>query len=768
MNFYFLKYNNYYNRVVKKEDEIENYIPYLVADITQGVINFTVGDGVNTKCILNSYMTANFKGNPDYVVITDSNQNILHRWFVMEAEETRNGQFICQLKRDVVADNFDAIVNSPCYIQKATIPDSNDLIFNSEGINFNQIKVSETLLMDSTKTPWVVGYIASDVTEATGSIANSESYDYVLSSTSHSAWTYSSYNSPSNAVRAIPSEFKLRTFFTDLVLQTARLRSLNSYNTQGRDITDFGATTIGKGYSLYSGEFGTIRDNFIENEWYDIDSIIEHLKTKFNYSEYARANDLIKYNNKRIAFSDGTYLVKVRSINYNVTGTITREDGMVFENDLKPIADGIINNLLQRSISGTNPYFDATLSGVAYYVSMEKISEATAITWHISEVRNKLKDAPYDMFCMPLNPITFGAIPGGDSYVQTEGLALQIANSMPLILGSQLYDIQILPYCPIIKVTTGADNTISTIGLQEHIDFEYIENEENDPIGIILFAQESSFSVNIPNRIDVNNYKVENECDMYRLCSPNYSGVFEFNVAKNGGVKYFEANCTYIPFNPYIQINPNWGRLYGKDYNDNRGLICGGEFSLPIVNDAWKQYQLNNKNYEKSFNRNIQSMELSNKFADIKGVIGASMGLPQLGSVGGAITESIAIADLAMAHTLRKESINLQKDQFNFNLQNIQALPNTLGRTTSFTINNKYFPFLEKYSCSDIERQAFINKIKYEGMTVGTIGTIAEYLGENNTFIKGQMIRIEGDEYFEENHTSEEIANRIAQGVYFG
>lgn len=768
MNFYFLKYNNYYNRVVKKEDEIENYIPYLVADITQGVINFTVGDGVNTKCILNSYMTANFKGNPDYVVITDSNQNILHRWFVMEAEETRNGQFICQLKRDVVADNFDAIVNSPCYIQKATIPDSNDLIFNSEGINFNQIKVSETLLMDSTKTPWVVGYIASDVTEATGSIANSESYDYVLSSTSHSAWTYSSYNSPSNAVRAIPSEFKLRTFFTDLVLQTARLRSLNSYNTQGRDITDFGATIIGKGYSLYSGEFGTIRDNFIENEWYDIDSIIEHLKTKFNYSEYARANDLIKYNNKRIAFSDGTYLVKVRSINYNVTGTITREDGMVFENDLKPIADGIINNLLQRSISGTNPYFDATLSGVAYYVSMEKISEATAITWHISEVRNKLKDAPYDMFCMPLNPITFGAIPGGDSYVQTEGLALQIANSMPLILGSQLYDIQILPYCPIIKVTTGADNTISTIGLQEHIDFEYIENEENDPIGIILFAQESSFSVNIPNRIDVNNYKVENECDMYRLCSPNYSGVFEFNVAKNGGVKYFEANCTYIPFNPYIQINPNWGRLYGKDYNDNRGLICGGEFSLPIVNDAWKQYQLNNKNYEKSFNRNIQSMELSNKFADIKGVIGASMGLPQLGSVGGAITESIAIADLAMAHTLRKESINLQKDQFNFNLQNIQALPNTLGRTTSFTINNKYFPFLEKYSCSDIERQAFINKIKYEGMTVGTIGTIAEYLGENNTFIKGQMIRIEGDEYFEENHTSEEIANRIAQGVYFG
>ena len=53
----------------------------------------------------------------------------------------------------------------------------------------------------------------------------------------------------------------------------------------------------------------------------------------------------------------------------------------------------------------------------------------------------------------------------------------------------------------------------------------------------------------------------------------------------------------------------------------------------------------------------------------------------------------------------------------------------------------------------------------YDGMTVGAIGTIEDYLNPNGTtFIRGQMIRfndIEGDV-----HTSNEIYNRIKEGVY--
>ena len=47
-----------------------------------------------------------------------------------------------------------------------------------------------------------------------------------------------------------------------------------------------------------------------------------------------------------------------------------------------------------------------------------------------------------------------------------------------------------------------------------------------------------------------------------RLCSPNYSSVFEFNAQKNDGISYWEYNCTYKPYTPYIHVNPNWGGLY--------------------------------------------------------------------------------------------------------------------------------------------------------------------------------------------------------------
>ena len=84
----------------------------------------------------------------------------------------------------------------------------------------------------------------------------------------------------------------------------------------------------------------------------------------------------------------------------------------------------------------------------------------------------------------------------------------------------------------------------------------------------------------------IEDIKASNECDTYRLCSPNYNGVFEFSVAKNdNNVNGFHADCTYKPYNPYIYVHPNFAGLYKQNYEDSRGLICGGEFSLGILND---------------------------------------------------------------------------------------------------------------------------------------------------------------------------------------
>ena len=93
-------------------------------------------------------------------------------------------------------------------------------------------------------------------------------------------------------------------------------------------------------------------------------------------------------------------------------------------------------------------------------------------------------------------------------------------------------------------------------------------------------------------------------------------------------------------------------------------------------------------------------------------------------------------------------------------------MPDTLTKIDSFNNNNKIFPIIEEYSCTDEEKAIFIDKIKYEGMTINAVGKIKDYINstEEMTFVKGQLIRLEGID--EEKHFADVIYNEIATGVY--
>ena len=75
-NLYFLSYNNDFNRIVKKEDVIEDYLPYAVGDSLTN-INFNPADGVETAQVVNA--DYEFEGSPDYCVVTDTELNIVSR-----------------------------------------------------------------------------------------------------------------------------------------------------------------------------------------------------------------------------------------------------------------------------------------------------------------------------------------------------------------------------------------------------------------------------------------------------------------------------------------------------------------------------------------------------------------------------------------------------------------------------------------------------------------------------------------------------------------
>lgn len=315
-----------------------------------------------------------------------------------------------------------------------------------------------------------------------------------------------------------------------------------------------------------------------------------------------------------------------------------------------------------------------------------------------------------------------------------------------------------------------------------------IKVEEN-VIGHIFYCSKSSFSfdiktlysetnelLNISDICKVTNPKIQNETEVWRLVSPNYNGQFEFSVAKNNGVNLFNVDVNYRPFDPYIHINPDFNKLYGKDFNDARGLILGGDYSLPQVTSSWANYQQNNKNYQKIFDRQIENIEVQNKYQRINEITGAVSGtisgahsgaaFGPVGAVVGGITSAAGgIADYYINEQLRTEALNYKKDMFGYQLGNIQAMPQSITKISPYTINNKLFPILEYYTCTDEELQALKNKLKYNGMTVMRIGTISEFIGNHESYIKGQLIRLE--DIHEDFHYVNSLAEEIYKGAFF-
>ena len=282
--------------------------------------------------------------------------------------------------------------------------------------------------------------------------------------------------------------------------------------------------------------------------------------------------------------------------------------------------------------------------------------------------------------------------------------------------------------------------------------------------------------------------KLANECDLVRIVSQNYSAIFEFSPAKSGGVDGFLADCTYKPWSPYIHILPKLKGLYGDNFvtiDDARGLICGGDMSLPQLSNAWANYQLQNKTYQEMFDRQIKNMDVQN---DIKkqgalaqaiaapltgGAAGAAIGA-QIGGVGGAIGGAVAgfvggsaTAGMDYVNTVKmmEENRSYAIDMYGYNLQNIQAVPTSLTKTSALTYNTRVWPFIEYYTCTEAERKALKDKIKYNGMTIMKVGQLSDYtLGEDN-FYKGQLIRL--PEYVKiDGHMAFEIYNELNKGVY--
>ena len=800
MNLYLLNYNNYYNRQVKDQFVLTNYIPYLSKPCTVGDMNpmtydFIPNDGVSTEAVIN------WEGqNPDYVIVADDNV-IVSRWFVIESVRLRSGQYQISLYRDLVVDFYNEIIKAPMFVEKGYVGIEDPAIYNMEEGNFNQIKKTEYLLKDNTKSAWIVGYCAKGDGQAQGeeikyggipqpnfSVADIEDWEY---------------NSLVDTNTKYVVNNLLYTVKSDLYLLSENLNQhvkLTFNNKRAISITTEEDTVglIGTGYRCDSMDLGKL-------QYYKATDTVEQTAlNQVGYKTYSwgTPDDISALKNKVLQVGTGEtaeyFRIKPEVSNKLEVKTI-KSGTNLYTALSNMIAAGVdIKGTNRKIITGTpiEGSFEITYAEYTLKITLSPIDATEGFTNNLPGDRPVLTDAPYCMFCIPYgenykvqaNIGTFQV-----SQFNAMCLATGIATSLGGLDGtSKIYDLQLLPYCPIPLVREAGEkiNLLSSSEIADKIHYTLMHESRT----IIFWATESSGTFNITyNQYTSDNpvdFKINQQTKKYRLCSPNYNGLFDFTLERNRGTRYINVDYTYKPHQPYIHLNPNFGGLYGQDFNDARGLILGGDFSLPIIDDAWRDYQIANKNYQNMFNRQIENMEITNAVSREKelwqSISGAVSGAGTVGFAGALINPIIGIGaglagaglsamagakDRELNDILRNEALDYTKDNFAYQIDNIKALPQALTRISAFNANNKLFPFVEIYDATDTEKEALKNKIKYNGMTIGRIGTLEEFIpyrpnlpGWDYGYFKGQLIRLEGiDDDF---HIAKAIATELNKGVY--
>lgn len=792
-------YNNYYNRILKKESDVYQYVAKSAYHtIIRDATNFNPGDGVNTRQVI-TLANAITTTEPNYMLVVQDDV-ILQRWFVIDCERTRGSQCFATLHRDVIAETWDEIKTAPIFVEKAILKPTDMAIFNRENMTYSEIKKkADELLFDRTGIPWIVGYgDFSKLDSQSGRIDFGTTEGTITPNiVVNGIQNYEFYNAPMVSTY----DFVQATLFTvNTATQETVYYMWNNSATQAVESETTDQTMYNKYLGrTYTNQYGAedvaeliTQNNALSRNWSDLKPALDTAISNLVPGGHATRNRYFAEDGKII--KDALTNKYYRAV---FTTTTTQSTGNP-SNTLFDIMKGVSRGVAGLGGTPTNYGWSLTLaSDNAVLV----LNEITKVSSHV-DVSNmpELQDAPYSMWFMPYG--TFRAKLGGTTFEQNAQTSLDLATSIGQHLSGAgvTTDIQIVPYCPVQDYT----NIIKHDGRGRYIDltkiaYREIKNVQDQTINIMYVANTSQGAVEIPVTLDYydNQKKVDYETTKYRLCSPGYNSAFEFSAQMNGGVDYIDVHFTYKPYNPYIHVAPrfNTGSMYGLNQpGDQRGLICSGNFSITQMTDVWSTYELNNINYQNAFDREIEHIEFQNRYAKINdilgvgaGVIGAagtgaaigSAGGPIAAAVSGAVAGTLSLAaglgDVHINEQLRNEALNLKKDMFGYELGNIKARPNTIGKLTGFNNLSRFVPYLEFYESTEEEKQALKNKIIYNGMTVMRIGTISEFLGnkfyktagstaEPLNYFKGQLIRAEisGENF----HLTNAVAAELVQGIY--
>ena len=813
-NLYAIKgFTSYFDRKVRRLDNLSDY--------TAGRsfwgsfrVNFPQNDGITTSFIFNldadKSKEIHEQGVPNYLLVCSLLNDIESRWYVTECKYIRENQYELSLRRDLVADYMSEVLLAPCLVERGPLPEGSPYLLNQEDMALNQIKRSEILLKDETGSAWIVGYVSTDTTDNSEVVADtpeSLTASYANVSTLGIDWTDDADLSKGGTFEGCYQDvdYAVCEFVSDKEAEGLNVSyktfALHSNGTTeeiwgaaifqwtrvlSHRITSYHSTVWEKAATDTSS--WSLRVNQSRAALDEDFSTKHSVGTTSDYQKVLAANGKVFYDSVNQKYYR---LTVTQTSTYSITDRCAPDELPALRTRLLYLAQD------QADSYGSDGQYNAAGSVAAFAqvavltVSAEEVYVAGQVKTTMTATRRSLCDAPYDMFCMKFNE-------------QNLALAYRIATAPPEAgKVKKIYDLQILPYCP--RRDAMKDSDISS--LSENVDYQKIFLSTDDGngnvtdtlIGYLFWCVQSSFSFEVPVPVQYDDFnmmevrprtgqramdlKLSQICDLFRLSSPNYSAAFDFSLAKNGGsVSSFRVDFTYRPVMPYIHVCPVFAGLYGSFNNDARGLICGGDYSIDMVSDPWTEYMSNNKNYENIFNTNIKRMDalreydrgalaLSGTLSTAAATIaGAAKGGVAGAAIGFGAAAARAIGQGAISEGKYQAERKAAIDTFHYELGNVQAAPNSLTKVSAYNVNNKYFPLVEWYSCTDEEIEAVKSYLTVYGFRVGAMSTIQKVLNDGRTkaweFVKGKISLFPENARSEDSHFLEEVYAEIDRGVF--
>ena len=765
-------YNNYYNRIHKPA--LENAFLYSQAGFANihvfPNINFNRNDGVDAEHTINFVPAdTNFNDNinPDYFLVceADTYNTVVSRWFVTECRWNRDHQLVLTLRRDILADFWDAFKNNDFYCEKGSIPTGyNILSYNSEGMTFNSILKKRVALRPSIGQTgrYIVGYI--DRKFGGGRVYNTVyNYEYdsmeefplakYVSGTRHlvqedtikKGYTFGmcQANDPGSIGYASGPYARMRYYISEekgevVVNQTAGVATIGS--------PTFDRTTaqaLAKSISKY----------FVDNRI--AVGIKSDLEDHFDFV----SDEYSLYHDSNIRIGDKVYNVELTASDFDYNGSGVGG----FSESLFTAIKQTYSDMWASSVAYTDIKY--WLRYTEYVVTLTEIGSYVTIP----ASRNHAGNNPYDIFVMNDNETTRGFA----SRFATQYSAQHV-----------VYDVQVLPFEPTYDNSGSVD-----VGGGNLLHWATSDSKS----GHFYHESIKTYSGNV-------DIKKGSNLDMCRIYSPDGASCWEFNPAKIGGVAQnsIRYEVTFAPLRPYMHIFPHFAGIYGSVNKasgetataESRGLICTGDYTIPYSTNNWAEFQYNNSAYQLAHDRQIENMSimhnaerLQENVNIISGTLSGAMGGAQSGFmaggaygavaggiVGGVGTLAGGLASKNINEQLRSEEISYVEDMFGYQLQNIKAQAQPLAHSNYITIGVAFFPYIEYYSCDDVESTIFEERLRVNGWTLGIVTNMSAMkeacsdVNSPSAFCKGRLVRFSGEE---DSHVVNEINAELQRGVRF-